>query len=128
MANGNGKQRVREHRHIISPYDPKTGERSYETDDATSGKWLSDIFDSSEGGRTAVCSVCTERFKSDYYRGTGVFPVCTKCQGVRTRTSPNSGFLEGFMEWDIELGPDPRAGQIGGDIDDESAETYRQPY
>ena len=126
MANGNKKQRRHERRNVIQPRDPKTGERSYETDDAQSGKWLSDIFDHSEGGKEAVCSVCTQRIKDPQHRGWGVFPVCTKCKDVKSTTNPNTGFPEVTMEWFEDLGPDPRDNPgIGGDIDDRNAEVYR---
>ena len=85
----------RETRHIIRP----TGHQGSDP-----ANWLSDIFDYSAGGKEAVCSICKDRFKGDYYRATGVYPVCIKCKGVhRTSwdTKNKDKYFEAFMDWNI---------------------------
>ena len=42
------------------------------------GDWLIDIFNHSEGGKTAVCAIC----KRKEIAGIKIFPVCNQCAGT----------------------------------------------
>jgi len=96
------------------------------TEDRLPNDWLSDIYNLGESAKQAVCSVCTKRMASNFWED-GIYPVCLKCKGISHRGEVGGSSAFAWLDSDDlkDPGPDPRAGQIGGDIDDSTAEVYR---
>lgn len=76
--------------------------------------WLTDIFNSSEGGKTAVCAVCNRRKQTNT---DDIYPVCIRCKSEDSRTRASQDKIE-YEDSLYKSGPhDKDAPDLGGYAD-----------